>query len=174
MQAAMRAPWTIPTAVIAALALAGCEASVSIDRSLNTGRAERVLKAGILAQTPVAVAAVDCPSDVSAKKGVRFTCTARGADGSKAPVAVVVTDSKGNVRWNADLVDQTRVESAITGLVKRRMGVTGGTVDCPDVVELRARGRYSCALRAPDGSTATAKVTLEDDTGRFSLRVVGG
>jgi Domain of unknown function (DUF4333) len=76
-----------PTVV---LALAGC------DKTLKTDSIEPQIEKTI-EQSGTQVTSVDCPGDVTAKKGNKFNCTAKLANGKEVKVAVTQTDSKGHV-----------------------------------------------------------------------------
>ena len=76
-----------------AFGLAAC------DKKINTGKLESKLKDGIGKQFNVKVSKVDCPSDVKAKKGNTFTCTAHGANGQTQKFKVTQDDNEGHVHY---------------------------------------------------------------------------
>src|ERR1035437_5802936 len=81
--------------------------------TVNTQKAESLLKQKVAAQTGVSIASVSCPSNVPAKKGGTFVCTAHGVDGTHAPVSVTQTDANGNVSYSANLVKSGYVQTRI-------------------------------------------------------------
>jgi hypothetical protein len=89
----------LPVAALAAVALAGCT------EKIDTGKAEKSIKAGIENRTggAVGVASVRCPDDVNVEKGDRFDCRINGTNGKSAKVTVVQRDDKGNVTYSGDL-----------------------------------------------------------------------
>jgi hypothetical protein len=95
----MRRPLAVVAIVPIALAVAGCS------KKIDTDKAERSIKAGLEGKTGgrVAIASVTCPDDVGVKKGKRFDCTVKGANGRTATVTVVQTDDKGNVTYSGNL-----------------------------------------------------------------------
>jgi hypothetical protein len=81
---------------VAALGLAAC----SVDKQVDTDRAEAEIKRSLSAQTGDRVRSVRCPDEVKAQKGERFRCVATVSDGSRVPIVVRQTDDDGGVRWN--------------------------------------------------------------------------
>lgn len=150
----------------ALIVLAGCGTKV-----IDSGKAEKLIKENIVNQTGVPVTAVDCPNDVEVKKGDVFTCTAKGADGTSAAVKVTQTDQKGNVNFEAKLIDQSKVESTITDSVNGQGGEQVDAVDCPDVVAIKQGFKYACDVTGAKGTKAKAQVTLTDNTGQFDFKV---
>ena len=82
-----------------ALAFAGCS------HTIDASKAERSIKAGLegKARRGVSIAAVSCPTDVSAKKGNNFACTVKATNGKTAKVTVEQTDDKGHVTYSGNL-----------------------------------------------------------------------
>ena len=89
---ALRSPLAL--AAVLAVALPACGTT-----TLDSAKVERVIKEGIEKQTGPNTVEVECPKDIEAKAGGKFTCTAR-AQGSEAPVEVIQRDDKGNIRWS--------------------------------------------------------------------------
>ena len=153
-------------AVLAAgLVVVGCGTT-----TVNTKNAESILKQAVVAQTGVSIASVSCPTDVTAKKGATFACTAHGADGTQAPIAVRQTDDQGHVAYAADLVKQSFVQSTIYDFVQAKMRVAVNAVQCPAVLEYAVGRRFVCMVTSRNGSTAHATVKLEAN-GRFGFTV---
>jgi hypothetical protein len=82
-------------AVVAMIALGGCD----LNKEIDTDRAEAEIKRDLSAQTGAQLRSVRCPDEVEAKKGERFRCTAVAEDGSRIPIRVTQTDDDGGVRW---------------------------------------------------------------------------
>jgi uncharacterized protein DUF4333 len=91
------------------LALAGCGGDV------NSKKAEKEIKKGLIAQTKADVKYVKCPEGVNAQKGGTFKCEAL------IPVTVTQVDENGNVRWQ------------ITSFSGPPAGATGATGTTPPV-----------------------------------------
>jgi Domain of unknown function (DUF4333) len=82
-------------AALAALVFAGC----SLNKEVDTDRAEAEIKRNLTAQIGEPLRNVRCPDEVDAEKGARFSCTAVAVDGSRIPIRVTQTDGDGGVRW---------------------------------------------------------------------------
>lgn len=80
----------IAAAPVALLALTGCE------KTLKTDSIEPQIEKTI-EQRGTNVESVQCPSDVTAKKGGKFECTAKLQNGNEVKVQVTQTDDKGHV-----------------------------------------------------------------------------
>ncbi len=79
-------------ALVAVIALAGCE------KSLETDSIEPQIKDTLTAQG-LKVSSVDCPGDVTAKKGEKFECEVKTSDGETTKVEVTQTDDDGRVTY---------------------------------------------------------------------------
>jgi hypothetical protein len=84
---------SILVAGLLALAAAGCT------KQLDTAGLEDQLKTDLQERLGRAVTSVDCPTDVDAKAGVTFRCTAAGGDGSTTTIEVSQDDDQGHVTW---------------------------------------------------------------------------
>jgi outer membrane lipoprotein SlyB len=80
-------------AAVAALALAGCSATV------DTDGLEGQIAQELEAQAGVRPTSVQCPDDVPAEAGATFECTATADDGSTATITVTQEDDQGNLSW---------------------------------------------------------------------------
>jgi hypothetical protein len=69
-------------------------------------------------------------------------------------------------------LDPDRVESALRSGITRQTGVKIETVRCPDEVEAREGGTFSCTARTSTGRRARVEVTQRDAQGSVSWRVV--
>ena len=157
---------------VAPLALGICSALLVVScgtSTIDTQKAERVLKQKVIAQTGVAIASVTCPDTVAVKKGATFSCVAHGADGTHAPISVQQTDDQGNVNYTADLVSQSLVQSKITASLANQQ-IPLSSIHCPAVLEYAIGRQYVCELTSMSGQTAHATVTLEAN-GHFSFTI---
>jgi hypothetical protein len=125
-----------------AMLLGACGSS---SPTLDTTTVQQAIAASILSQRNVHTT-VHCPSTVTRKTGVVFTCTAR-LDVGTYPVVVTEQDDKGHVRYAnpAPLVvlDSARVERAIAQsiLAQRHLHAT---VSCPAAVLQQAGLKFTC------------------------------
>ncbi len=88
---------TPAVAFIAGFAFSGCG-----EQTLDVDKAEKVIKQGITEQIGVKVKSLTCPDNVAVKKGAKFKCTVKAADGTTGKVTVIQQDDKGNVSWSLD------------------------------------------------------------------------
>jgi hypothetical protein len=95
----MRRLLLVPLVLVPALVAFGCS------KQIDTGKAERSIKAGLATKTSdgLRIASVSCPKGIDVKKGNTFMCTVRGSNGKTAQVTVVQRDDKGNVTYSGDL-----------------------------------------------------------------------
>jgi len=138
----------LPASRLLALALAGgiaLTACGSSESKLDTARVERAVAASILAQRGLRTT-VNCPSDVPIKTGYTFTCNAN-LDVGSYPVTVVVTNSKGHVRYenHAPLIalNTEKVEHAIAASIASQRHLKA-TVKCPEEVLQKAGVTFTC------------------------------
>ncbi len=83
----------LPIAAVAVLGITGCQ------KTLDTSKAEKTIKKELAAATKTDIKSVSCPSDVKAKKGNVFKCTAEAASGQKITIKVTQKDNDGNVEY---------------------------------------------------------------------------
>jgi Domain of unknown function (DUF4333) len=88
----LRALLPVPALAAAALLVSGCG-------GLDTDKLETKIKEDAK-KDGVTLTAVDCPSDVEAKKGKNFTCKATVQGGGSLTLAIEQTDDEGNVRYS--------------------------------------------------------------------------
>jgi len=152
-------------ALAVAVALAACGSS---EPKLDTARVERAVTASILAQRGLQTK-VTCPTDVPVKTGHTFTCNAK-LDVGSYPVTVVITNSKGHVRYEnrAPLIalNTEKVERAIAASIasQRRLSAK---VTCPHEV-LQQKGIVFECTAVVSGSPKRYPfvVTQVDNNGR--------
>jgi len=145
----------------------------SSESKLDTGRVQRAVAASILAQRGLHTT-VTCPSDVPIKTGYTFTCNAK-LDVGSYPVTVVITNSKGHVRYEnrAPLIalNTGKVEHAIAASIAGQRHLNA-TVTCPQEVLQKAGVVFTCIAVIPGNSKRYPfVVTQVDNHGR--VRYVG-
>lgn len=147
------------SAVLLTLPLAAC-GSTSIDAEKGESRIKEEIEQ-VTSQTGTTV---ECPEDVDAKKGATFKCTAKGKDGTSLPVDVRQTDDDGNVRFGAKLLKTSEAER----LIGAKFAESGAAVkvDCPDLVALKAGGKFACKARSGKDSV-TVDAVFTDANGAF-------
>ncbi len=165
------AGWRLPAlALVAGVLLGACGSSES---KLDTGRVERAVAASILAQRGLRTN-VTCPSGVPLKAGYAFTCNAK-LDVGSYPVKVVVTNSKGHVRYEnrAPLValNIEKVEQAIAKSIASQRHLSAN-VTCPAEVLQKAGIVFTChAVLSGNPKQYPFLVTQTDNHGH--VRYVG-
>ncbi len=155
----------------AGVTLVACGSSAS---TLDTARVERAVSASILAQRGLRTTTVTCPSNVPLKAGYKFTCNAQLEVGSY-PVTVVVTNSKGHVRYEnrAPLIalNIEKVEHAIAASIAAQRHLSA-SVSCPAEVLQKAGVTFTChAVVSGKPKQYPFLVTQIDNHGR--VRYVG-
>jgi len=137
-------------ALVAGVAIAACGSS---EPKLDTARVENAVAASILAQRGLHTT-VTCPSEVAIKTGASFTCNAK-LDVGTYPVTVVITNSKGHVRYEnrAPLValNTEKVEHAIAASIAAQRHLTA-TVACPPEVLQKAGITFTCTATVSGSS----------------------
>jgi hypothetical protein len=111
---------------------------------------------------------VSCPTGITAKKGVRFTCAVRAADGTTGRVAVTGRDAKGSVDLSAPFLSVRKAEADMA----RQLGAESGDtvkVTCPELLVIRKGVTFLCKATADDQERNVTGKFL-DARGRFSFR----
>ncbi len=88
----LRALLSVPALALAAVVISGCG-------NLDTDKLESKIKEDAK-KDGVTLTSVDCPSDIEAKKGKDFTCTAKVSTGQTLTLNIQQTDDEGNVRYS--------------------------------------------------------------------------
>ena len=161
------------TAALAILLVAGCGSggTTTVDQQDSVAFAQRVLSQRF--PNLPKIKSVDCPSDVEAKQGTPFDCTATLVNGQQVtlPIRVgAITGDRVAVETNPDVVDQAYAVDALYGVANSPIK----KVDCPSDVPARVGKTFDCTASFQDGTATT--VTLKVFTtasGRQRLRVVG-
>jgi hypothetical protein len=125
-------------ALVAPVVLAGCGTE-----TLDADKAETQVESAIEGQTGADVSSVDCPDDVKAEKGKKFTCEATATDGTKATITLTQTSDDGDVHIDAPLVYINIVEDSLAESLRMQTGKRA-TVDCPDLVAAKGGAQLTC------------------------------
>jgi hypothetical protein len=140
-------------AVVSAAAI-GCGSSGSSKHTtVETTTVQRSIAASILAQRHVPTT-VKCPTKVPAVTGIGFTCVAK-LDVGSYPVAVVVKDTKGHVRYGNQapliVLDIARVQQSIARSILEQRKLVA-TVTCPAHVLQQKGLKFICKARVGEAS----------------------
>jgi hypothetical protein len=81
-------------------------------------------------------------------------------------VAAVVLASCGETT-----VDAAMAETFIRGVVVQQIGARVASVRCPDGVEARTGGGFTCTVTGTDGSKGTVEVTQKNDNSALEVNV---
>ncbi len=151
------------TALLTVTVLSGCAESASF--TVDRVKAE-ALVARAARQVDVRARSVRCPDDVEGRKGVTFTCTITGRDGTSAKVSGEVTDEKdnGTIFVNAPLVNVGQVEGDMVAFLRKQVG-SSVKVRCPEVVLGRKGKQFTCGATATRGRTADVRATIDKVSG---------
>ena len=86
--------------VLACLALSAALLATACGKSqLDTSKLEDQIQTELAKRSGITIDKVDCPGDVEARKGDKFTCAATTARNERVVVQVTQDDSKGAVTW---------------------------------------------------------------------------
>src|SRR3954468_8569727 len=97
--------------------------------SVDTDKGEAFITKAITTQVGAQVKSVDCPENVTAKKGERFECDVTGADGSTGAAVVTQQNDKGRVTVRTPFIPARQIETSIS----QQLGVRAKTIDCPEI-----------------------------------------
>ena len=156
-----RAHLCIPLAV--AVLIAGCG-----ETKIDGPKAERLIRDLVADDVGARVRSVTCPTQITAKKGVRFTCTVTAVDGTKGEVVVTGRDSKGGVDLNAPFLTVRESEADMARQIGEQSAETV-KVACPELIVIRKGVTFVCKATA-DGLKRDVTGRFLDDRGRFSFR----
>jgi hypothetical protein len=148
-------------ALVALAVLAGCGTE-----TLETDDAESQIASTIELQTGADVRSVECPGDVKAEKGKKFTCEATAADGTNATINLTQTSDEGDVHIDAPLVHVNIMEDFIAESLRMQTGKRA-TVDCPDLVAAK-KGGTQLTCRSSSGGNKKNIAVKVDDQGRIT------
>ena len=156
-----RARFCIPLAV--AGVIAGCG-----ETKIDGPRAERLVRDLVTNDVGARVRSVTCPTQVTAKKGVRFNCAVTAVDGTKGNAVVTGRDTEGGIDLRAPFLTVRESEADMA----RRIGEQADAavkVECPELIVIRKGVTFLCKAAA-DGQERDVTGKFLDDSGRFSFR----
>lgn len=171
-RAATRWLLALATLAVTTASAAGCGGGGGTkNATVETSTVQRSIAASILTQRHVPTD-VSCPTKVPSVAGIGFTCVAR-LDAGTYPVAVVVKDANGHVRYGnqAPLVvlDIARVQRAIERSILEQRKLVA-SVTCPAYVLQQAGLKFVCKARV-GGKTYPFAVEQTDASGH--VRYIG-
>lgn len=146
-----------------AVALAGLCATASLtgcSTKIDAAKGERLIRKTVTDQVGAKVRSVHCPKDLTAKQGATFHCTVVGADGTTGQALVTERNDKGDVGVDAPFLHTIEVERIIAADLKRKVGGTV-RVNCPEIVRVERRGRFSCHGHTGRSSARIAVTQLD-------------
>jgi hypothetical protein len=88
---------TIVPLTLAAVALAGCSASVGTTTKIDPKKAED-LGRKVAGSGRIQLTSIKCPDGIEAKAGASFDCDITYADGATGTITLHETDDKGSVK----------------------------------------------------------------------------
>ncbi|MGA8219136.1 MAG: DUF4333 domain-containing protein [Solirubrobacterales bacterium] len=92
----------VPSLVVAAIALSGCEVSASVGdtaQKANVAGIERQISDSLAQQSGVRPTSVDCPDEMLVEEGKEYECTVVHPQDGPAPVQVIM-HADGRVSWH--------------------------------------------------------------------------
>jgi hypothetical protein len=151
----------IPLAV--AVLFAGCG-----ETKIDGPKAERLIRELVTKDVGARVRAVTCPTQITASKGVRFTCAVTAIDGTKGDVVVTGRDAEGAVDLSAPFLTVREAEADMARQIGEQSDETV-KVACPELIVIRKGVTFLCKAKA-DGQERNVTGKFLDDSGRFSFR----
>ena len=160
----------LPVVLLAAgVALTGCSERV------DTGKAEKEIKAGYEKQVPTAkVRSVDCPDEIDAKKGTKASCDMALVNGVLLDVSLeVIEPDEPRVRWVVvgGTLPGSVLEPKAADSLEEAAGERPASVECPDRVSLKPRTKVRCTVVDRQGTRYGSTLTIKDESGAFDIVV---
>ena len=151
--------------------LSSCDVGPS--HSLHSGSVEAQIEAQLRARYPVGNPSVTCPSDVPARVGTGFTCTAFFY-GESVSLQGLVTSSAG--RYSISPTEAIVSVVQATSTLQQDLGAqlhAQVTVDCgsPPVRVVAVSGQFACTASVSGQGQRQVTVTVEDLQGHFRYSV---
>ncbi len=156
-------PGLVSLSLLAAVALVSCG-----DTTIDTGKAETLIRRAVTQQVGARVASVRCPEGVKAKEDVTVTCVVTGRDGSTGNAVVHVKDGNRAMQVSAPFVHVRELEAGMADQLRKRTKARV-TFACPEIVVLRTGSRFRCGATS-DGRSGVVVVRFIDDAGHFRFR----
>lgn len=149
----------------AAVFAAGCGT-----KTINSDEAEKQMREQLAQQLGASVKSVDCPAEVEAKKGGKFSCTAKGGDGTTAKIPATQTSDSGRFHFDAPLLHTGTAEQQIAKGVSEQVG-SEITVACPDLVVAGKGTKLTCKAEDSSGESRDVAVEVTDAQGSIHYKV---
>jgi hypothetical protein len=185
----MRLGWSAPLAIVVAAMTAACGGGGKPSTGATAGGArgatsppplrssaidmtgaESAARTAVAQQTGAGVRSVSCPREAALKVGADFTCEALGADGTKAPVVLVMTDTQGDVALRPLALLQTQSAAKLIATALTHEYRSTVDVRCPDLVRAAKNTTMTChATHA--GVTHAVLVTVKDNQGSLAYKL---
>lgn len=166
----MRSLLYLSLPLLCALSIAACTSEQQASRTEDRIR-ESLLELEIQSVNEQFGTRVRCPE---ADGGDRLRCTAEAADGTSLTVNALQTDDEGRVKLTTKLLETRAVETRLSdrlndGAPPRPVVLW---LECQDLIELRAGGRFTCKGRTlalgGEATNFTLHAKLSDDRGAFT------
>jgi hypothetical protein len=163
----MRIP-SLMVVLVAALAVAGCETKI------DDSKVEKTISTSIADQVGAKVDSVDCPKDITAKKGGTFTCDVSGADGSTGNAVVKMTDADGRFEVSARFIHVRDLEKRIVNNLAQQVSADAAdiSITCPEIIVGKKGDTFRCEGTG-EGEPIKLDVTQTDAGGHVHFEVVG-
>jgi Domain of unknown function (DUF4333) len=166
---ALLAAATVATAslAVAGSALAGSAGAAELARTPARRAVERSVHA---AYPDLVFGNVACPSGITRKRGVKFTCTVQ-LPGTFLVVEALQTDGNGNVSLSTQ---QAVIPSQLLRQFVAVNSSLPATVDCGPAPWRVARPgeKITCGVTLADGTTRTVELTVQDTAGNVTVTAV--
>ena len=152
--------------LLAALALVACGDDEE-GRTVDADQVEQQIERSLSSDT-TEFESVSCPDDVKSETGAKFTCSAKFDGGGSAKVAVTEEQAPnqftyafkpGTVKLAGSSVDKALEDDLAAS------GIPEATVNCPDVIEVKAGTTVTCPVSGARGGAATVTFEFSDDDG---------
>jgi hypothetical protein len=158
------------------IAMAGCEASVSIgDDSASGDEIAENVRAEYEKRTGVALEKITC-DEAEGEKGAPIRCEAVNAKDVELDIGGEVTeveDGKVRFRWTVEeaLAPGATFADAARRRLEEQAGQRAKGMTCPDRIRLREGEQVRCELETLDDKRFGVTLTLTDASGGFDAKV---
>jgi hypothetical protein len=156
---------TILLTVLCLSAAAGCK------RSIDGGKAERLIKDELFGPKGIKVKTATCPKDLVAKKGSNFTCAVTLATGEAVTVNVEQKDDEGNIY--ASVTGLVIEPAKIVSMIGPKLGLGAKATATCDKAIAKKDDRIQCEL-AEAGAAHKVEINITDPEGGFDWKELGG
>ncbi len=123
---------------IAALTAAGCG-----QQQIDVPKAAKLIQSSVEEQLGTDVRSISCPDEVKVEAKATFDCLVTGQDGTEGTATVTQTDGKGTISVAAPFLSKDEAQQFIQSDLRKRS--PRATVVCPDIIVVKAGGKFRCA-----------------------------